>query len=141
MAMKDQVKIIMPLYFMVERKTKDDKKCVINLNQYRNWHYQLSNLLKKKYCEYAWHQLKDHTFNFEISLKFVLYKEKNYKQDRSNALSIHEKFFCDAMVYAGCIGDDNDKFIESSHYYTGGVDRNNPRVEIIITPAKPSEFQ
>ena len=131
----------MPLHFYIERKTKDDIKCTINLNQYRNWHYQVNNKVKHLYCEHAYHQLYNLKFDFKISLTFMLYKEKNYKQDRANALSIHEKFFCDAMVYAGCIEDDNDNFIESSHYYTAGVDKKNPRVEIIITRVLPDDLQ
>ena len=136
-----QIKIAMPLHFFIERKTKDDLKCIINMNQYRNWHYQVSNKVKHLYCEHAYHQLFDIRFDYKISLTFILWKEKNYKQDRANALSIHEKFFCDAMVYAGCIPDDNDNFINSSHYYTGGVDKNNPRVEIIISPSSIDGLQ
>ena len=50
--------------------------------------------------------------------------------DRSNVLSIHEKFLCDALTECGCIKDDNDSFLESSHYYTGNIDKENPRVDI-----------
>ena len=47
-------------------------------------------------------------------------------------LSIHEKFFCDAMTEYGCIADDNDDYIKSTKYLSGGIDKENPRVEIII---------
>jgi len=122
----------MPLAVYLPRKTKEDKKLIINLNNYRNWSFIVSNLAKKAYFEIAEPKIKDLSFGLPLKLKFTLWKASKRKIDRSNPLSIHEKFFCDALTQAGCIEDDNDKFIHSTHYYTGGVDRENPRVEIEI---------
>jgi hypothetical protein len=36
------------------------------------------------------------------------------------------------MVAHGCIPDDNDDYISASHYVSGEVDSENPRVEITI---------
>lgn len=69
----------------------------------------------------------------KISLEFVLYKKDKRRQDRANALSIHEKFFCDALVEGSFIGDDSDNYIESTTYRTGGIDKENPRVDIYVT--------
>lgn len=121
--------VSVPLF--IETGVLKRKKNYINLNQYRNWHYQVSNNLKIAYKELVKPQLVDLKFN-KIKLTFVLYKGSKRKIDRSNVLSIHEKFFCDALVETGCITDDNDNFLESSHYYTGGIDRDNPRVDILI---------
>jgi Holliday junction resolvase RusA-like endonuclease len=71
-------------------------------------------------------------FKPPISLTFTLFKGSNRKIDRSNILSITEKFFCDALTTYGCIPDDNDEFISETRYRTGGVDTKNPRVEIEI---------
>ena len=49
--MSKEIKIIAPLYVMLPRKTKGDKKMIINLNGYRNWHYIISNDVKKQYKE------------------------------------------------------------------------------------------
>lgn len=129
---KKQQKIVvsMPLYIVTGVKKK--KKNYINLNQYRNWHFQLSNKLKIAYKDIAYPQIKDLSFQ-KISLSFILYKGSNRKLDRSNVLSIHEKFFCDALVESGCIPDDNDDYIISTQYSTGGIDKSNPRVDIVIT--------
>lgn len=116
-----------PLYII-----KSGKKRHLNLNNYRNWHYQLSNNLKIAYLKIIAPQLLN-TWLDTIKIDFTFYKPTKRKYDRSNVLSIHEKFFCDAMVKLGCIKDDNDDFIESTHYYDGGIDRENPRVEIKIT--------
>ena len=67
-----------------------------------------------------------------IKLSFALYRANNRLVDRANLLSIHEKFFCDALVECGCIEDDNDDIIVSTYYYTAGIDKENPRVEIFI---------
>ena len=121
----------MPLH--IETGKNKIKKHSINLNQYRNWHYQVSNQIKSKYQDIASSQLKNHQFKKykKISLDFIIYYGSKRKSDRSNFLSIHEKFFCDALVKMQVIEDDNDLFIESSHYYSG-YDKNDPRVEIFV---------
>lgn len=113
---------------------KKPKKYHFNLNNYRNWHPHLSNELKKRYKDIAKHKLEDGFDSLEdpIELTFIMYRGDKRKVDRANVLSIHEKFFCDALVELGFIQDDNDKYITSSHYYSGGVDKANPRVDIII---------
>lgn len=124
--------IVAPLYVMLLRKTKDDKKMIINLNGYRNWHYIISNEVKKKYKEAVKQQLHGLKYTEPIELRFKLFKGTRRLSDRANVLSIHEKFFCDALTECGCIEDDNDEFIKKTEYISGGIDRDNPRVEITI---------
>jgi hypothetical protein len=47
----DKVIISVPLFVILPRKTKADKKYMLNLNNYRNWHYIVSNIIKQKFCE------------------------------------------------------------------------------------------
>ncbi len=129
--MPKQETISVPLY--IEMGVRKKKKHYINLNNYRNLHYQVSNKLKVEYKERLFIELHNLKFENKIKLEFVLWKKDKRKGDRSNVLSIHEKFFCDAMVEYECIPDDNDNFIESTLYRTGGLDRENPRVDVIIT--------
>ena len=124
-----EIVVSMPLY--VEMGVKKIKRFHFNLNQYRNWHYQVNNNLKIKYKEIVYPQIEGQSFE-KIKLEFTHYKASKRKVDRSNVLSIHEKFFCDALVESGCLVDDNDDYLESSHYYSGGIDRKNPRVEIRV---------
>jgi hypothetical protein len=77
-------------------------------------------------------QLEGIKFDSPIKLTFTVFKSSNRKIDRANILCITEKFFCDALVEYGCIVDDNDEYIISTSYYTGGVDKVNPRVEIKV---------
>jgi hypothetical protein len=133
MQKKVEYKIVAPLFVVLPRKTKADRKMIINLNNYRNWHYIVSNLIKIVYKETILEQLvRLPYFTEPIKLVFKLFKGSNRKSDRSNVLSIHEKFFCDALTDCGCIVDDADEFIKETKYISGGIDKENPRVEITI---------
>ena len=81
-------------------------------------------------------QLAGLCFDSTIDLEFTLFKSSKRKIDRSNILCIVEKYFCDALVHYGCVGDDNDNYINSTKYLTGGIDKANPRAEILIYQRK-----
>jgi len=126
-------KVICPIYITLPRKTKKDRKVSINLNAYRNWDFRVSNIVKIKFKEMIKEQIiKLPKFN-KIKLEFILYRPTRRKGDRSNVHSIVEKFFCDALVEFEKLEDDNDNFIESSFYRTAPYEKNNGRVEVIIT--------
>jgi len=110
------------------------KKHSIGMNWYRNAHFQVSNQVKKKYQDLVSEQLKEHRFkNYaKVKLYFTYYKKSNRKTDRANFCSIHEKFFCDAIVSMGIIKDDHDGIVKESHYYGDVVDKIDPRMEIEI---------
>lgn len=122
----------MPL--TIETGKNKIKKHSIGLNWYRNCHFQVSNQVKKKYQYLVSQQLKEYRFcNFQkIKLYFVYYKASKRKTDRSNFCSVHEKFFCDALVSMQIIPDDNDNIIKESHYYGDVIDRVDPRMDIEI---------
>lgn len=126
------MKIDLPLFVTLPRKTKADRKFIINLNNYRNWHYLVSNQIKESYKVSLHDKLSGIKFKGKIKLHFVLYQGSKRRVDRANVLSVHEKFFCDALTAYGCIADDNDNFIEETRYTSGQVDKENPRVEVII---------
>jgi len=127
--MKKPIVISMPLFIdMGKRKIK---RHYINLNAYRNLHYQVNNNLKIAYKAIVAPQIKGMVFR-RIKLTFVLHRGDKRRVDRANILSVHEKYFSDALVELGCLPDDQDSYIESSHYYTGEIDKENPRVDIFI---------
>lgn len=45
------IEIELPVFIMIPRKTKADRKISINLNTYRNTHYVINNQLKHLYKE------------------------------------------------------------------------------------------
>lgn len=125
-----EIKVTAPLYFTLG--VKKPKRHYINLNGYRNWHFLVSNKLKAMYKDAVKSQLEGIKLNTPIILSFHLVKPTLRKTDRSNPLSIHEKFFCDALVELGCIPDDNDDYIEKTDGYTSSYEKGNGRVEITI---------
>ena len=133
--MLDGLLIISPIYIDISRETKKDKRIYLNLNVYRNLHYIVNNQAKHIYLETIKTQIEKLRFDNQIEIHFTLFEKSKRKVDRSNVLSIVEKFFCDSLVTCGCLDDDNDNFIKSTHYYSGGVDSKNPRVEILIKEA------
>jgi len=82
------IKIISPTYIMLPRKTKKDKRVSLNLNVYRNLHFQVNNQVKKNYNEIMYAHLRGLEFLNPIQIEFVLYKESKRKTDRSNILCI-----------------------------------------------------
>lgn len=128
-----KITISMPLFVMLPRKTMPPKKQILNLNYYRNWQGHQSNDIKIAYKELTKPFLEGLKFPYRITIEFKLWKATARRTDRANVLSVHEKFFCDALTEFGCIPDDNDDYIESQTYRTGGIDRVNPRVDITIT--------
>ena len=110
------------------------KKFILNLNNYRNLHYMASNKAKIQYKKDIDSQLAQlYTFG-KISLVYILFPVTKRKTDISNVLSIHDKFFCDALVERKIIKDDDYNIISEVTYKFGCVDKNNPRVEIEIIP-------
>ena len=65
-------------------------------------------------------------------MSFQLFKPTKGITDKANALSIVEKFFCDALTKFNCIPEDNDSIIISQEYLPTVYDKNNGRVEITI---------
>lgn len=108
------------------------KKYYINFNKVKPLRYQEYSNLKNKYEEIAIKMIKGIKMSTPIRLTFVHYYPDLRQRDRANACCIHEKFFCDALTAAKCIPDDNDKHIVETIYRSGGLDRKNPRMEIII---------
>lgn len=121
-----------PLYLQLG-KSKSCKKYHINLNNYRNWKGVTSNNIKKKYKETIASQLKGIKFTKPIQLRFISIRPDRRKVDRANVLSVHEKFFCDALVELGCLPDDNDNFITRTIYESNGIEKDKGRVIIEIT--------
>ena len=108
------------------------KNFILNMNQYRNTHFRLLNHTKINYKKYMERQIiKADTFGRVVCV-YTAYPKTNRKQDLGNVCSIHEKYFEDAMVEFGKLGDDNMKNIPLVIYRYGGVDHENPRVDIEV---------
>ena len=127
-----QLKIKLPLFVILPRKTKADKKAIINLNNYPNWHYITYNQIKQVYKKELSDQLEGLKLKGKIDLTYIYFKGNNRSADKANVLAVQDKFFCDALTHYGCIEDDNDNVIGDIKFTDGGIDKADPRVEVII---------
>ena len=123
--------IVAPL--MVARNKKTNVG--LNLNIYRNAHFQVLNDIKRKYKEHIYDQVVVLPEFNKIELEYILYPKTKRLCDISNVLSIHDKFFCDALVELGKLPDDNYLHLQNVTYKFGEIDKQNSRVEIIIKEA------
>ena len=117
---------------MLERKTKPDKKIFVNMNTYRNLHFQINNKVKLKYKESVIEQLKGVTIKTPVEITYKVYKARNNKLDKMNVVSVTSKYLLDAITELGCWTDDNDDFVKTETIMPTEVDREKPRVEVFI---------
>lgn len=132
-----KVTISMPLFIKLAKKATG-KKYHINLNNYRNWNFNASNKLKENYKNIAVEKLENApTIRAEkVTIIYELFRGDKRKFDLMNILSIHDKFFSDALVWLGCLPDDNIKHLDELIFKYGGIDKENPRVDITIITIK-----
>lgn len=117
----------MPLYIKIGKV-----KHYLNLNKFSTWHFQLRNKIKTQYMELAESLLNGIKMTPPVRLTFVHYFPDRRKRDRANVCCVHEKFFCDSMSRSGAIPDDNDNYIKETRYISGGLDKTNARIDIIV---------
>ena len=110
------------------------RKFRLNLNIYRNTHYQTLNNAKVKFKEVVKQSIEPLPVMNKVRLTLTLFLQSNRSADLSNICCIVDKFFCDALVEYGKLPDDKVGIINDIHYTFGGVDKTNPRVEITIQP-------
>jgi hypothetical protein len=104
----------------------------LNLNQYRNWHYQTNNKIKRTFKDQIEPQL-DFKIKGKCKIEYSYYAPDKRKRDLMNIISVVDKYFQDALVEKGCIeADDTSIVVEIKGTYNG-IDKQNPRVEATIT--------
>ena len=130
MYFKEKSIIISPIYLPVKMKLVADKVISINMNNYRNWNFILSNKYKILYKDIMKEQLQWLRFNRKIKIEYTLFWKK--KPDWMNIISVISKFFLDAMVDYWCITDDNVNIVIGESWKDWWLDKDNPRVEIKI---------
>lgn len=111
------------------------KKIYLNLNQYRNWHYQVSNNIKKKFKEQVGGNL-DFSILGQVEIDYVYYAPDKRKRDLMNVIAVADKFFQDALVETGCIEtDDTDTVVKITSLF-GGIDKEDARIVATIKQYK-----
>jgi len=104
----------------------------MTLNSYRNWHYQVSNDIKRRFKSDISRKL-DFIIEGKLKIEYFYFARDKRKRDLMNVISVVDKFFQDAMVEYGCIeSDDLSVVVEVNSCYMG-IDRQDPRLDVIIT--------
>lgn len=138
--MPKMTKISLPLHVYLPRKTKADKKFILNLNNFRNAHHQILNQAKEEY-EKVVKDLAGQVVKYEKALiYFVYYHPTRGRVDKSNPCSIIEKFACDALTKMGFWEDDDSTHIPWTISKFGGVDKENPRCDMYICEMVASDI-
>ena len=125
-------KIISPLFVDLPRKTIKDKRVYLNMNTYRNLHHRLNNDAKKMYLEEVRSQLEGKEIQTPVSIFYKVFKGSNRRLDKMNVVSVVSKFLLDAVTELKCWEDDNDDYVKTETILPTELDRDFPRVEIII---------
>ena len=125
-------KIISPLFITLPRKTVKDKRIALNMNTYRNLHHRISNDAKKAYSEALREQLEGLFIQTPVEVTYKVYKGSKRRLDKMNVVSVVSKFLLDSITEYGCWEDDNDDYVKKETIMPTELDRENPRVEIII---------
>lgn len=120
--------ISLPLRIPVSR----NKLFSLNLNIYRNTHFQTLNKAKQNFNDLARELLVGVPKLKACSLEYVLYPASRQLCDISNVCTVVDKFFSDALVDCGILEDDNYQFIADVRFRFGQIDKANPRAEVII---------
>lgn len=125
----------LPLTISIPRKTKADVKKSLNMNTYRNLYHHENNQMKVLFKQILAEMLGNNITPIEVPVRltYTLFQKTNRNTDVANVLSIVDKFTCDALVELGMIADDNHKYIPEIVFLYGGVDKENPRAELIVT--------
>jgi len=120
----------LPLSVILPRKKVPDVKKALNLNGYRNWHYQISNEVKHLFMP-----ITVEPFNAKrVRISYSITKKRKARYDTMNIITIVDKFFCDWLVAEKMLPDDSCENVEiGSCVGSYGVeDRCIAIVEIMI---------
>lgn len=122
----------LPLYF--ERPRSDN--IPVTITWYRNAHYQTLRNVKSAYNEkIVGPQLEGCSpISTPLFVVFVLYVPDRSRRDLDNFVDIQKKFFMDVMVKEELIPEDSVFYVPMSVDLFGGIDKENPRVDVYASP-------
>lgn len=123
--------VTLPLLVYVSKNTTFK----LNLNDYRNTHYQKLNNAKIAFVDVTKRDVLHLPKMQAAEIHYKLFlKGGGKKGDVANFCCIADKFFCDALVEANRLPEDHYEHIPEVRYKFGGLDMNNPRIEATIHP-------
>ena len=104
----------------------------LTLNWYRNAHYRTNNNAKKRFKKLVAPQLLElDALTGKLRIDYIYYAKRK-GTDLDNFTSTAKKYFQDALVELGIIPDDNCGVIVDTREKYAGIDKENPRIEVVI---------
>ena len=132
------MKLSLPLVVEIPRRTREDKRVILNLNVYRNMHHFTLNAAKKETglhvalalgeANYPSNPLTSGPYRFT----YTIFPGSGRAFDLGNVCSVVDKFTADALIELGVIKDDNYKVVREINYRFGAIDKDHPRAELLI---------
>lgn len=109
------------------------KTYYLNLNGYRNWQFQLNNQLKKTFKIQVAERVRElEPVKGKCRITYTIYYPTRRLFDIDNIGSVVTKFTHDALVEFEILEDDNYKIVEEIVYRFGGIDKDDPRCDVLI---------
>lgn len=106
-----------------ECRVSSDKVFKINLNTYRNAHYQVLANAKRWFHQYGMTLDIPGKFNVPVELEYKLSVRRG--SDLMNYGAILDKFMCDALVARGLLADDNEKIVKKVSFEIDGYSKKS----------------
>ena len=131
------ITISLPIYIRVGKGANG--RFSLNLNTYRNAHFHKLNQAKILFEKIVAGRVKHLPVMIKTDLTYSLFFGSKRAIDISNICCIVDKFFCDTLINQKKLIDDNMNSISEVAYRWGGVDRHDPRIEVILSNIQPVE--
>jgi Holliday junction resolvase RusA-like endonuclease len=127
------LKIISPLFIDLPRVRTKAKRVYLNMNAYGNTNTFTNNEVKKAYLEAIREQIDGKVIVTPVEISYRVLKRSKRRLDKMNVVAVVSKYLLDALTTCGCWTDDNDDYVKKETILPTEIDKDNPRVEIIIT--------
>jgi len=103
----------------------------LNLNSYKQWHFQVSNQLKRLFKAAVAKDIQALApVEGRCKVTYTIYYPNKRKFDIDNVGAVVCKFNNDALTELGILEDDNYEFIQEIVFKFGGIDKDNPRCDV-----------
>ena len=124
--------LYLPLFVHTTKSHTTKGKVIFNLNNYRNMFHTKSNNAKKEMKQLIANMKVPHLGSGPFELEYTYYHGNRRVMDVSNAVSVIDKFTCDAITELALWPDDNYHHVTKVTAIWGGVDPGNGRCELRI---------
>lgn len=117
----------------LEVGVRKKKTHYLNLNNYRNWQFQLNNQLKKTFKITVANDIRNlEPVGGPVKITYSIFYPTKRAFDVDNIGTVISKFTMDALVEFEIIEDDNYHFVPEIVFEFGGIDKENPRCDVLI---------